>query len=213
MAEFVRYGILLYNRTWLVSRTALVASDALVLFAQIASIVIGVAAAVASTCWLVRSRREFFERSGACEPRTSRTLFLGCLLPVVSLVLPGVFLTELVDVRGRSDRPRLTVLVRIWWACWVVNWLLVLAAILWRTRETLQARADGVLFSAVLALVAAGVAFLTLRVMRDVESRSLRGTDRPAPTRWVIAANRPAPEPAGSEPTTSVPAEEGATTP
>lgn len=214
LAEFVRYGILLYNRTRLVSPAALVGSDALVLFAEVASIVIGVAAAVASTCWLVKSRREFFERSGAREPRTVRSIFLGCLVPVVSLVMPGVFLTELVDARGRSDHPRLRTLVRIWWAAWVVDWVLVLGATLWRTRDSLQARADGVLFSALLALFAAALAFLSLRVMRDVESRGLRGGERAAPTRWVVAANRPttavsepgASEPAPSEPAASEPA-------
>ncbi|SNT26824.1 DUF4328 domain-containing protein [Rhodococcoides kyotonense] len=190
VAELVRYGILLYNRTRLVSQTALVASDALVLFAETASIVIGIAAAVASACWLVKRRRDFFARAKSRDPRSTRSIFLGSLIPVVSLVMPGVYLTELVDVRGRSDRSALLRLVRIWWAAWVVNWLLVLGATLWRTRDSLQAQADSVLFSAVLALVAAAVAFLTLRLMRDVESRSFRGMDRPAPTRWVVDASR-----------------------
>ncbi|MBY6411792.1 DUF4328 domain-containing protein [Rhodococcus sp. BP-252] len=202
VAELVRYGILLYNRTRLIDRTVLVTSDALVLFAEVSAIVIGIAAAVASTCWLVKRRRDFYARAGSRDPRSGRTIFLGCLVPVVSLVLPGVFLTELVDVRGRSDRHRLRMLVRLWWASWTVNWVLILGAALWRTRDSLQAQADGVLFSALLALVGAGMAFFTLRLVRDVESRSLRGADRPAPTRWVVDTSRKT-EPARDEVTAS----------
>lgn len=187
VAEFFRYGILLYNRTRLVSQTTLVISDALVMFAGVATVVIGVAAAVAATCWLVDRRRIMFERAGARDPRSARSIFVGSLVPFLTLVLPGVFLTELVDVRGRADRDRLRVLVRVWWAAWVLNWALVLSASLWRLRDSLQAQADGVLFSAVVALVAAALALVTVHLMRRVDGLRWHGAARSAPTRWVVA--------------------------
>lgn len=202
LSELFRYGILLYNRTRLVDRTMLVASDALVLFAEVASVVIGIAAAVASASWLVSRRRVMFERSGTRDPRSVRGIFVGSLVPVLSLVMPGVFLTELVDVRGRADQDRLRVLVRVWWGAWVANWALVLAASLWRLRDSLQAQADGVLFSAFVALVAAAVAFLTVYLMRRVDGLEWRGNQRKAPTRWVSAIPRTAAVPretSGSE--------------
>ena len=104
VAEGLRYAILLYNRTRLVSPSTLVISDALVLFSQVASIVIGVAAAVASGCWLVTRRRAVFERAGQRDPRSVRSLLIGCLVPVLSLVLPGVYLTELVERKNGPDR-------------------------------------------------------------------------------------------------------------
>lgn len=186
-AELFRYGILLYNRTRLVSQTTLVLSDALVLFAEVASVCIGIAAAVASVCWLVDRRRSIFDRAGVRDPRSARGIFVGSLVPVLSLAMPGVFLTELVDVRGRADQGRLRVLVRIWWAAWVANWALVLAATLWRFRDSLQAQANGVLFSAFVALIAAVVAVLTLVLMRSVDGLRWRGGARAAPTRWVVA--------------------------
>lgn len=190
VAEGLRYAILLYNRTRLVSPSTLVISDALVLFSQVASIVIGVAAAVASGCWLVTRRRAVFERAGQRDPRSVRSLLIGCLVPVLSLVLPGVYLTELVERKNGPDRDRLLLLVRLWWAMWVVDWILMLLVSIWRTRDSLQARADGVLLAALLCLVAAGVALLTIYLMRSVDELRWRGGRRPDPTRWVVAVPR-----------------------
>ncbi len=200
-AEFFRYGILLYNRTRLVSPTTLVLSDALVMFAEVASIVIGITAAVASTCWLVSRRRAIFERVGTRDPRSVRGIAIGALVPVLSLAMPGVFLTELVDAKGGVERDRSITLVRIWWAAWVINWGVVLAALLWRFRDSLQAQADGVLFSAVVALVGLAVALLTVHLIRTVDDQRWRGSERKAPTRWVVsAARRPASVPAVQAP-------------
>lgn len=190
LAELLRYAILLHNRTRLIDPTLLVVSDALVLFAEIASVIIGIGAAVASVCWLITRRRIFFGRNGTRDPRRARTILVGCLVPVLSLVMPGVFLTELVDARGGSDRDRLLVVVRVWWAGWIVDWILVLAAVLWRLRDSLQAQADGVLLSAVVALVGAAVASTTIYLMRSVDGLRLRGGSRAAPTRWVVAVTR-----------------------
>ncbi|MDJ0394350.1 DUF4328 domain-containing protein [Rhodococcus sp. G-MC3] len=186
-AELFRYGILLYNRTRLVSPTTLVVSDALVMFAEVASIVIGIAAAIASACWLISRRQVIFERAGTQDPRSARGILVGSLIPILSLAMPGVFLTELVDAKGGSDRPRALVLVRIWWAAWVINWGFVLAAILWRFRDSLQSRADGVLFSALVALVGLAVVLLTIRLIRTIDDQRWRGNDRKAPTRWTVS--------------------------
>ncbi len=190
VAELFRYAILLYNRTRLVNPRVLMASDALVVFAEVASIIIGAAAAVAAVSWLVVRREEHFARAGSRDPRSARTMYLGSLVPVLSLVMPGVYLTELVDVRGGIDRTKLSTLVRIWWAVWVLDWALVLTVTLWRFRDSLQAEADGVLLSAVGAVVAAALAFSTLLLIRGIDGQGLRGADRAAPTRWVISVDR-----------------------
>lgn len=190
VAEGVRYAILLYNRTRLVSPTTLVVSDALVLFAEVASIVIGIAAAAASACWLVTRRREAFEQATLRDPRSERSLVVGCLVPVLSLVMPGVYLTELANTKNDPDRDPLLLRVRIWWALWVINWLLVVIASIWRTRDSLQAQADGVFLAAVLALVGAGVALMTIHIMRSVDGLRWRGGRKAEPTRWVVAVAR-----------------------
>lgn len=191
-AELSRYGILLYNRTRLVNSATLIISDAFVSFAGLIAIVTGVSAAVASACWLCSRRHSVFERANLREPRSVRELLIGSLVPGLSLVMPGVFLTELVTVRGGSDRARLLVAVRIWWGLWVFDWALIAAAMWWRTRDSLQAQADGVLFYAFVSLVGACLAVWTIRVMRGVDNLRWRGSEQAAPKRWVVAGGRAA---------------------
>ncbi|MEK8069406.1 DUF4328 domain-containing protein [Rhodococcoides navarretei] len=195
-AEAFRYGILLYNRMRLVSPITLAVSDALVYFAQVGALVIGLAALIASSCWLIQQRRLAFAAAGTTEPRSVRWMLLLSMLPVVRIVMPGVYLTEVVRLRGAADADlhRELTLVRIWWAVWAASNALVIVQLLWNFRDSLQARADGVLLSAFVAVVAAVSAVLTLAVMRRLEGRTLRGSAVSRPTRWVIATGT-APKP------------------
>ncbi|WP_415972041.1 DUF4328 domain-containing protein [Rhodococcus sp. 077-4] len=189
-AEVFRYGILLYNRTRLVSPITLAVSDALVYFAQVGALIVGLSALITTSCWLIRQRRLVFTAAGSTDPRSVRAMLLLSMLPVVRIVMPGVYLTEVVRLRGGDDADvhRELRLVRIWWGVWAASNALVVVQLLWSFRNTLQARADGVLLAAVVALVAAGSAVLTLAVMRRLEGRTLRGSAVSRPTRWVIAA-------------------------
>ena len=189
VAEASRYGILVYNRTRLVSPITLATSDALVYFAQVGALVVGLFALVCTSCWLIRQRRVAFAAVGATDPRSVRWMLLSSMLPLVRIVMPGVYLTELARLRGDTDADvhRELKLVRIWWGVWAASNALVVVQILWNLRDTLQAEADGVLLSAIVAAVAAGSAVLTLAVMRRFEGRTLRGSALSRPTRWVIA--------------------------
>lgn len=191
-AEVFRYGILLYNRTRLVSPITLAVSDALVYFAQVGSLVVGLFALVGSSCWLIRQRRLAFAAAGATDPRSVRWMLLLSMLPLVRIVMPGVYLTELARLRGdtEADVHRELFLVRIWWGVWAASNALVVVQLLWNLQGSLQARADGVLLSAVVAAVAAGSAVLTLAVMRRFEGRTLRGSALARPTRWVMATGK-----------------------
>lgn len=82
--------------------------------------------------------------------------------------------------------PRLLRTVRIWWAAWVLNGVLVVIAQLYRFADSLQVKADGVLVAMWTDLAAAGVAVLTLGLVRAFAGQDLRG--RPAAvTRWLPA--------------------------
>ncbi|MDV6232142.1 DUF4328 domain-containing protein [Rhodococcus cercidiphylli] len=188
-AEVFRYGILLHNRVRLISPITLAVSDALVYFAQVGALVIGLAALITSSCWLIDQRRLAFTAAGSTDPRSVRPMLLLSMLPLVRIVMPGVYLTEVVRLRGGADADvhRELTLVRIWWAVWAASNALVIVQLLWNLRDSLQARADGVLLSAFVALVAAVSAVLTLAVMRRLEGRTLRGSAMSRPTRWVIA--------------------------
>ncbi|MBF6350050.1 DUF4328 domain-containing protein [Nocardia flavorosea] len=185
VAELGRYLILLRNRTRLIEPPLLWFSDALVNTAALFALIMALVAAAAALGWLIEVRRAAFAAAGRRDPRSPRTLALGCLIPVVNLIWPGVFLSEI--LAGRDD-PRPLQAVRIWWAVWVLGGLLSVAALFWRTADSLQAEADGVLFTALTDLAAAAVAVLTLWVVRTVEGRDLSGRDRLA-HRWVVAVD------------------------
>ncbi|MER7454830.1 DUF4328 domain-containing protein [Nocardia beijingensis] len=185
VAELARYAVLLRNRTRLIHPAVLFASDALVIGAGVLAIVLALLAAAATVGRLIEIRRSAYAASGRRDPRSPRALAFGCLVPVVNLLWPGVFLSE---VAALQDDPRMRRTVRIWWAAWVFGGLVAAAALLWRTADSLQAEADGVLFTAFTDAVAAVVAVLTLWVLRAIEGRDLLGRGRTA-RRWLIAVD------------------------
>ncbi|MEV6428418.1 DUF4328 domain-containing protein [Nocardia sp. NPDC051463] len=190
LAELGRYGILLRNRTRLVNPILLTISDYVLLISAVLGLMLALATALALLGWLIETRRSAYARSGRRDPRSVRTLALGCLIPVVNLLWPGVFLTEAatVSAQDRPADPRLLRAIRIWWCGWVFGGLVVVTALLWRTADSLQVKADGVMFTAFTDASAVGVALLTLWLMRVIEGRDLFGHTRIA-RRWVIAVD------------------------
>ncbi|WP_330184084.1 DUF4328 domain-containing protein [Nocardia sp. NBC_01503] len=200
LAELGRYGILLRNRTRLIQPWLLWISDGAVTVSSILAALLALLTAVALVGWLVQARRTAYAGVRRVDPRPRVELFLGCLIPGANLVWPGVFLTEAVKT-GELDS-RLLRAVRIWWAAWILNGVLVVAVLLYRFAGTLQVRADGVLVTMWTDLVAAGVAVLTLWLVRAFAGVDLRGKPL-TPRRWlpatapavpVIAPVRPAAE-------------------
>ncbi len=97
-------------------------------------------------------------------------MLFGVVVPGVNLVLPGVFLTEIAH-----DRPRILRAVRIWWVLIVSNAVLFVFVLFWRQRDALQAMADAVLLTAVVAAMAAVVALGALYVLRLFDGADLWG--------------------------------------
>jgi hypothetical protein len=184
-AELGRYAVLLRNRTRLIPSWLLWLSDGLVFGAALVALALALVTAVAMLGWLIETRRVAYEKMGRRDPRSVRALALGCLIPVVNLVWPGVFLTETVALR---PDPRALRAVRVWWLVWVLGAVCAVVALLYRAADSLQAKADGVMFTAFTDLVAAGVAVLTLWVMRAMAGRDLFGHTR-IERRWVIAVD------------------------
>ncbi|MFD4294658.1 DUF4328 domain-containing protein [Rhodococcus sp. NPDC058505] len=179
-AELFRYVLLLRNRTTLISPTMLVVSDGLVFTAGVMAPLVAFAAAAASVAWLLGARRDAWRAAGRTDPRSPTSIAAGCLIPVANLVWPGVFLTELA-----GPDSRLRALVRIWWATWALGGALLIVAFAWRSHDSLQGRANGVLLAVLVNLVAAAVATLTLIVTRHVDRLDLAGRPRSA-VRWLV---------------------------
>lgn len=192
LAEIGRYLILLRNRTRLIDPTLLALSDSAVWATSFLALGVALAGAVAAIGWLIEARRRGYAGENRSDPRRVRTLVLGCVIPLVNLVLPGVFVTEFT----RDVVPRTRKLIRVWWWAWVLNGVMVVAAMFWWTADSLQIEADGVLFSAATDLVAAGVGILTIMVIRKIDGHDVLGRRRIA-KRWLIATGpaRPVIEP------------------
>lgn len=188
VAEAVRYGVLLFNRTRLVDPLVLAVSDAAVWATQVVGPVVALAAAVASGFRLIDLRRRVYAERGLADSRSPLSILAGLVVPGLNLAMPGVFLTEIAD-----RDPRLLRAIRTWWVLWVVDAVLVVALLAWRQRDTLQARADGVLFTAVLAALGAVVALATLHVLRLFDDADLWG--RPLRRRRFTQATGPAASP------------------
>lgn len=173
LAELFRYILLVRNQDVLLSRLVVAVSDTLVWVFSVLAIVAAVVSAVAAACWLVEERQRRFGRLLVAETRSPQYLLLGCLTPIASLVMPGVFLRELIAPAGArpDDRPAEDLAWRwaaAWWVAWVLSWILQASSMMWRDASSLQAQADSVLFAAFTDAFAAGVAVLTLVVMREV---------------------------------------------
>ena len=187
VAELVRYLVLLHNRTRLINPWILALSDtavwALGLLAPLAALI----AAIAAACWLVRARGSFYAGENRRDPRSPLMLLLGCLIPVVNLVMPGVFLTEFNrSAFAPEARPERRRLIRGWWCAWVLCGLVAVCQVLFRYADSLQIKADGVLFAVFANIVAAVVAGLTLMLIRDIDGDDLQGRPR-VPKRWLPA--------------------------
>lgn len=186
-AEFVRYLLLVRNRSRLIEPVLVYLSDWFVFISVAVALVLALLSAVALVGWLIDARRGAYAGERRRDPRGRWALLLGCLVPVVNLLWPGVFLTELAR---RTGDPRTVTAVRVWWSAWVLNGVMVTAALCWHFTGTLQAQANGVILTVYTELVAAAVAVLSLWVVRQYEGRDLRG--RPRVTKRWIATGGPA---------------------
>lgn len=187
LAELGRYAVLLVNRHRLIEPVVLALSDAAVWCLGALAVGFGVAAAVASVAWLRRARSEAYAAVGATDPRRSRTLYLGSLVPIVNLVMPGVFLTELARVSRHGTR--MSPVLPWWWALWVINWAMLAIATAFRFGDGIQAQANGVVAAMVTDVVGAALAATTVVLLRRAEDRTAGGEHR-VPTRWVVAPPR-----------------------
>ncbi|GAB0101137.1 DUF4328 domain-containing protein [Nocardia sp. JMUB6875] len=187
LTELGRYGILLRNRTRLIQPWLLWVSDAAVTVSAIAAMALALVSAVALVGWLTETRRAAYADLGETDPRSLRALVLGCVVPVVNLVWPGVFLTEAARLRiAAGADPRLLRAVRIWWGAWLLDAVLVLVSVCYRFASSLQVQADGVLWSLWTDLVAAAVAVASLILVRSFAGLDALGRPKPL-RRWVIA--------------------------
>lgn len=168
-AEVWRYLLLLDSRFDALPADRLRVSDALVVTGGVVSAVSCALAGLVVVCWVLRAYRAAADLAGVRPSRGTRELLVGWLVPGLNLFVPGSTLAEIehaVLERPSGERPSPSRLVRAWWASWVVGALLFCATLLWGLRDSTQAQADGVLLHALVDVLAAVTAVLTLLVVR-----------------------------------------------
>ncbi|RKT51932.1 DUF4328 domain-containing protein [Saccharothrix australiensis] len=197
-SEIWRYVLLALSRYGALSATTVDISDALVNAASVVTLVAGVTGLLLTLLWLRRAREAAASAAGYGPSRSDTEVLVGVLVPGMNLVVPGSVVAELehAALRLPADvRPVPSRLVRWWWGLWAFTWLFALFTVVWSTRSSVQAMADGVLLHAVSDLLAAAVAFLTAVLVRRITTLLL-----PVPAdalrRMRVVDVKDAPEPA-----------------
>lgn len=167
--EIWRYALLIESRTGALSSRLVSTSDALVTIAAVLTLAFGLVTLGVVLWWLNMARRTAADLADQRVARPDWQVLVYLLVPGINLVMAGVVLTELehqVLRRPADQRPVPSKQVKIWWASWAAAGVLCVVTVLWRFRDSVQARADGVVLSALTDLAAAGVAVLTALMVR-----------------------------------------------
>jgi hypothetical protein len=171
--EVWRYVLLLRSRTGALSSGVVGASDALVTIAGVLTVTFGFVTAVVALWWLHLARHAAADLADQRPARPDWQVLLYLLVPGLNLAMAGVILAELehqVLRRPADERPRPTKPVRVWWWVWAGAGVLFGVTVAWRFRDSVQARADGVLLNALTDLAAVAVAVLTALTIRRLAS-------------------------------------------
>jgi hypothetical protein len=167
VGEALRYVLLLLSRDRALSGTLLGWSDAIVALFGLLAPVAALATGVVFLRWLLVARTIAADASGTRPWRSTRMLLLGCVLPPLTLTVPGATLAEIEHAGSGADpavRPRPSRPVLTWWAAWVVGVVLGVVTLLQGLADSTQALADGVVLHFWSDVVAVVVALLSVRV-------------------------------------------------
>ncbi|MDR3665017.1 MAG: DUF4328 domain-containing protein [Mycobacterium sp.] len=118
LMHVVRYVLLLINRTVLLDQWVALAGSWLGVAASVVALFSVLTVAVVLTNWLIARRSVVYQRAGTTDPRRRSLLWLGCLVPVVNLLMAPVFVTEMAAAENRMRTLRRP--IGIWWSLWTV---------------------------------------------------------------------------------------------
>jgi hypothetical protein len=205
LAEILRYVLLVLSRADALPAGLVAFSDAAVAFGAWASLAGLLGCGVLMVLWTVRAREAAAERTGTVPDRPTLAVVAGWVVPGLNLSLPGSVLAEIEHAgldRPPAERPRPSRLLLVWWAAWGAGVVLGVVVFLWSFRGGVQAMADGVLLHAVLDLLAAATALVTVRVLRYLTA--LLEPPRPVRREVLVAVRPPGPAADGAGPGATV---------
>lgn len=204
-AHVIRYVLLLINRGMLLHPLIAIGGVVIGLLASVVAIVGVVMTVVVLVRWLIARRAAGYAAHGEVDPRSTRTLWLGCLVPGVNLVMAPVFVWELAALEGRLSHLRRPIV--IWWIALVFSavvaaWSMASTVYVTFFNNTPQNIADNTVMTIVGYLLALATFLLTAKVFSGFEGSGTT-TQRSIPHWVVVETDAPvsdAPEPEAAEP-------------
>lgn len=182
----IRYLLLVINRTTLLPPVVAWTAVWLGVLLSVAVLFAVIGAAVVMTGWLIRRRAAVYAHRGHEDPRSSRALWAGCLIPLVNLVWTPVFVIETATAEDAYTRMRKPILV--WWVLWVLCTGVSIFAIATSFTTDAQGIADNTVTVTFAYLLGAATVAALARVYFGFERKPV---ERPA-HRWVMVAAEPA---------------------
>ncbi|WP_082972958.1 DUF4328 domain-containing protein [Mycobacterium sp. E2497] len=183
----VRYVLLIINRNTLLNSWVAAGADWLGILASVAAIAAVFTSGVMLIRWLIARRAAVFAQHGLPEPRSTRTLWAGCIVPLANLLWAPVYVIELAILEehyGRIRRP-----IVQWWIAWVASYLVSVFAMATSFARDAQGIANNTMTMVFAYLLAALTVAAAARVFEDFERKPV---ERPA-HRWVVVSNDSAP--------------------
>ncbi|WP_442930980.1 DUF4328 domain-containing protein [Mycolicibacterium sp. 050232] len=196
-AHLIRYALLLINRHVLLHPLIAIGGVVIGLLASVLAIVGVVMTVVVLVRWLIARRAAGYAAHGEVDPRSTTTLWLGCLVPGVNLVMAPVFVWELAALEGRLSHLRRPIV--IWWialvfSAVVATWSMASTVYVTFFNNTPQNIADNTVMTIVGYLLALAVFLLTAKVFSGFEGSGTTA-QRSIPHWVVVEPDAPESEP------------------
>lgn len=189
----VRYVLLIVNRSTLLNSWVAAGADWLGVLASVAAIAAVLASGAMLILWLIARRAAVFAHLGLPEPRSTRALWAGCVVPLANLLWAPVFVIELAILEEHYARIRRPIVE--WWIAWVASYLVSVFAMATSFARDAQGIANNTITMVFAYLLAALTVAAAARVFEGFERKPV---ERPA-HRWVVVSEDRAPAPAPVE--------------
>lgn len=178
----IRYALMMVNRAILLPPLiGDLAKWSGILFAALAFAAVPTVL-VTVTAWLVGRRAAGYAHRGQEDPRSTLSVWLGCLIPFANLLWAPVFVIETAVEEGRYSRLRRLIIV--WWVVWTLSTAISVFATATSFPSTTQGFADNTLSTTLAYLFALAVVILTYRVVMGFVRVPV---ERASTRRWVVA--------------------------
>ncbi|HYB36059.1 MAG TPA: DUF4328 domain-containing protein [Mycobacterium sp.] len=194
LVHFVRYVLLIINRSTLLNPVVAIAAAWLGVVASLAAIAAVITCAVVLIRWLIARRAAAFTHLGGPDPRPNWALWAGCLVPLVNLAWAPVYVIELATLEDHYARLRQP--IRVWWIVWICSTAISVFATATSSAQNAQGIANNTVTMVLAYLLAAAAVAAAARVFEGFERKPV---ERPA-HRWVVVAEdrHAAPTPAAA---------------